>query len=240
MFGFFEKKGCALCGKEARLGNNTLPDKNVVCDDCIKGKSSYLGSIKKYNLEQVKEHLAEREANKQKLANFRETRVIGSNYKVRIDEAQGLWLVSRSSSYKNENPDIFTFQQVTGCNVKVDEEKTELKERNDEGKYISYDPPRYEYRYDFEVTIYVNSPWFSEINFKTNDSAIDDKWSTEYREAEREAEEIKRVLTEVHSEVRQGIKEAAKPKTSVACPHCQATTLPDANNRCEYCGGAIS
>ena len=86
VFGIFKKKSCALCNKEARLGNNTLPDENVVCDDCIKTKSPYIGSIKKFNLEQVKQHLADREVNRQKVASFQETRVVGNYNKIRIDE----------------------------------------------------------------------------------------------------------------------------------------------------------
>ena len=243
VFGFFKKKSCALCDREGRLGNNTLPDENVVCDDCIKGKSPYIGSIKKFNLEQVKQHLAEREENKQKLQSFQETRVIGSYYKVRIDERQGLWIISRSSNYRSENPDIFAINQVTGCNLKVDEKKTELKEKDAQGKSQSYNPPRYEYNYDFDFTIYVNSPWFSQISFQINNSKIEDRWSTEYREAEKEANEIKEVLSEVHAQAREEVKEekeSLKPKTSISCPNCQATTIPDANGRCEYCGGAVN
>ena len=240
VFGFFEKKSCAFCSREARLGNNTLPDKNVVCDDCIKDKSPYIGSIKKFNLDQVKQHLAERAENRQKLQTFQETRVIGSYYKVRIDERQGLWLVSRSNDYRNDNTDVFTISQVTGCDLKIDENKTELQQKDAEGKYISYNPPRYEYSYDFDFTIYINSPWFSEIAFKINNNTIEDRWSTEYREAEKEANEIKEVLKEVNTQVREEIKEALKPKTSLICPNCQATTMPTATGKCEFCDGAVN
>lgn len=240
VFGFFKKKSCALCGREGRLGNNTLPDENVVCDGCIEDKSPYIVSIKRFDLGQVKQHLAEREENRQKLAGFRETRVVGSKYKLRMDEDQGLWLISKSDNYRNENPDVFTLQQVTGCTFKVDEDRTEKKRRKSDGGYESYNPPIYEYRYDFDMTIYVNTPWFSEIKFKVNSSNIEEQYSVEYMEAEREANEIKRLLTEVHTEVRQAAKETSIPKTSVVCPSCQATTVPDAQGRCEFCSGAVS
>ena len=32
---------------------------------------------------------------------------------------------------------------------------------------------------------------------------------------------------------------AAAPKTAVTCPHCGASTIPDENGRCEYCGGSV-
>ena len=33
---------------------------------------------------------------------------------------------------------------------------------------------------------------------------------------------------------------AAAPKMAVTCPWCGATTMPDANGCCEYCGGSVN
>ena len=38
---------------------------------------------------------------------------------------------------------------------------------------------------------------------------------------------------------RQQIEQEAAPKTAVTCPYCGATTTPDVNGCCEYCGGAV-
>jgi hypothetical protein len=63
--------------------------------------------------------------------------------------------------------------------------------------------------------------------------------SSEFREAERQAGEIREALATVRQETRDAAAEAAKPKVAQTCPFCGATTIPDANGRCEYCGGAM-
>ena len=51
--------------------------------------------------------------------------------------------------------------------------------------------------------------------------------------------EIKAALTQARQEVRDEVAAANAPKTAVVCPLCGATTIPDAQGCCEYCGGAI-
>ena len=53
-------------------------------------------------------------------------------------------------------------------------------------------------------------------------------------------EEIKSVLTDVREQVREAAISASMPKVAVTCPFCGATTMPDANGCCEYCGGALN
>ena len=89
------------------------------------------------------------------------------------------------------------------------------------------------------VTIHVNSPYFDEITFKVNDSRIEERYSVEFREAERQANEIREALTSLRETVRENVAAAKAPKVAVTCPFCGATTMPDANGRCEFCGGAI-
>ena len=237
--GLFDKKYCDLCGgKIGLLGNRKLDDGNM-CKDCASLISPFLTGRKQFTVADMKEHLNYRDENKKNLAGFNPTSTYGVNTKLYIDEPQGLWLVTSSRNYKNENPDIMTKNQVTGCLVSVDESRTEIKFKASDGTEKSYNPPKYDVDYDFYVTISVNSPWFSEIKFKTNSDRIEEQKSPEYQTAERAANEIKRVLTQVQSSVRREASQAARPKTSIICPNCQATTLPDENGRCEYCGGAV-
>ena len=58
-------------------------------------------------------------------------------------------------------------------------------------------------------------------------------------EAERQANEIREALTSLRETVRENVAAAKAPKVAVTCPFCGATTMPDANGRCEFCGGAI-
>jgi len=60
-----------------------------------------------------------------------------------------------------------------------------------------------------------------------------------FREAERQAQDIRAALTELRETERGKAAAAAAPKTARTCPFCGATTIPDANGRSEYCGGAM-
>lgn len=54
----------------------------------------------------------------------------------------------------------------------IDESRTEQKREGPDGKEVSYNPPRYEYSYDFEVIISVNNPYFDEMKFRLNNSSV--------------------------------------------------------------------
>lgn len=61
----------------------------------------------------------------------------------------------------------------------------------------------------------------------------------DYAECEAMAEEIRAALTQIRTQVREEAAAAAAPKTATTCPWCGATTMPNANGCCEYCGGAM-
>ena len=138
----------------------------------------------------------------------------------------------------------------------IDESRHELKHEDKEGNSVSYTPPRYEYSYDFYITIFVNNPYFNEMRFQVNSSSIDitpppsvrpgmparcnPETNVEYRNCKKLGEEIRQALTQVRKDVREKIEQAAAPKMAVTCPYCGATTTPDASGCCEYCGGAVN
>ena len=237
--GLFDKKFCDICGgKIGLLGNRKLEDGNM-CKDCASLLSPFTTDRRKTTLDEIKDHLAYREANKAEVAAFNVTRTIGNNTKVLLDEDNGKFLVTSSGRWKNENPDVMLYSQVTGCNTEVKELRTEITYKDENGNYQSYRPQRFDVDYDFYITIHINSPYFNEIGFKLNSSRIKERGSVEFRECERQSNEIKQALTQVRQDVRDGIAAAAAPKVAQTCPHCGATTMPDASGRCEYCGGAI-
>ena len=131
---------------------------------------------------------------------------------------------------------MLDFDQITGCDYNVRESKTEIKRKNAEGKEVSYNPPRYDIDYDIYVTIYIDHPYVEQVEFRLNQSRIESKGTRPsiQRTEEQLAKEIKDALTGIHAEQ----QAAAAPKSVVTCPHCGASTLPDANGCCEYCGGA--
>ena len=67
---------------------------------------------------------------------------------------------------------------MTGCKLDIDERKTEIEYRDAEGKRQSFTPCRYAYSFDFYIVINVNNPYFNEIRFQLNDSAVDNDAET--------------------------------------------------------------
>lgn len=240
LFGkIFEKKSCDICGGEiGLLGNRKLEDGNL-CKECAKKLSPFFSERRRSTVEQIREQLDYREANKDRVAGFNTTRTLGGDTKVLLDEDAQCFIVISSSRWRDANPDVMDFSQVTGCDSEVRETRTEIYRENSEGHRESYDPPRYDIDYDVYLTIHVNSPYFDEITFKVNDSRIEERYSVEFREAERQANEIREALTSLRETVRENVAAAKAPKVAVTCPFCGATTMPDANGRCEFCGGAI-
>ncbi len=247
----FEKKICDVCGGEiGLLGNRKLEDGNL-CKECAKKLSPWFDDRRHSTLEAIKEQLAYREENKKAVAAFQLTRTLGDSTKVLLDENAGNFIVTSASKWQETNPDVIAFSQVTGCRLDVEEDRDELYREGKDGQRVSYNPPRYSYSYDFYITINVNSPYFSEIRFRLNRSTVSMETGggllsgmsskpVDYREYEQMGNEIVSALTKPAAKARVAAAIAAKPKKAVVCPFCGATTLPDANGRCEYCGGAVN
>ena len=192
--GLFDKKYCDLCGnKIGLLGNRKLEDGNC-CKDCAALLSPWMTDRRQSTVEEIKRHLAYRQENAAKVPAMQPTRTLGNNTKIYIDDAKKQFFVTRYTNWRDRNPDIIDLDQVTSCQVEVEEHKSELYDKDDQGKRVSFNPPRYEYEYEFEVTILVNSPWFNEIQFELTDTRPESRYNDEYRAFERQAEEIRRAL----------------------------------------------
>ncbi len=253
--GLFDKKYCDICGEKiGLLGNRKLENGNL-CKNCAQKLSPWFSDRRNSTVEEIKEQLAYREENKERVTVFHMTRTLGTDTKVLLDEDAGTFMVTRARNLVEANPDVLDFADVTGCNLDIDESRSEIKREDKDGKKVSYNPPRYEYSYDFYITIFVNNPYFDEMRFKINSSSVDitpsamrpgmtavcnPESNVEYRNYKKLGEEIRQVLTQVREDVREKIEQEAAPKAAVTCPYCGATTTPDANGCCEYCGGAVN
>ena len=237
LFGsLFEKKNCAICGKELGVFGKTKIADGHLCRDCNDKLSPFFKGRRSSSTEDIRQQLAYREQNERELASFNPTTTIdGGEKKVYLDEGTGRLVISGSSNWRQDNPDLIEFAQVTGCNQEVAETKTELYRTNAEGEKVSYNPPRYDIDYDIYVEVYFSHPYFSEVRWKVNRSRIEQQNSAEYRDAQQKADAVCAALSGKHAEVRA----AAAPKRAVACPNCLATTMPDANGCCEYCGSSL-
>ena len=251
---FLEKKICSICGDEIKLlGNRKLEDGNL-CKNCSAKLSPWFSDRRSSTVEEIQAQLAYREKNKAAVAAFNVTRSLGENTKVLIDEDAGKFMVTRARDLKEANPDVIDFAQVTGVELEIEDKRDEAEFKDKEGHMTSYVPPRYHFAYDFNIEIRVNHPYFDHIEFQLNPSTVElnpdsslpenrmpnPQENAKYREYEEMGLEIKRILTNARKEAREEAKAAAAPKKAVACPHCGATTLPDANGCCEYCGGSLN
>ena len=265
LFDAFKKKQCDICGGEiGMLGNRKLEDGNM-CKTCARKLSPWFDERRHSTIAQINEQLAYREANKDSVAAFRVTRVFGESTKLYLDEDAGVFLVTDEPMKKwaEDNPDVVAFGDVTGVDVDVDEDRTEQKREDAEGNSVSYNPPRYTYYYNFNLVIHVRHPYFDTISFRLNSRQIDidsvgggsfragfgmggrmggfnPSGYPEYQQYMNMGEEIKAALLNVRQQSRDAAAAAAAPKAALTCPWCGATTTPDANGRCEYCGGSLN
>lgn len=253
--GLFEKKYCDICGGKIRFIGRKVEDGRI-CKDCSSKLSPWFSERKKSTLDEIKEQLEYREQNREALESFQPTRVLGSFYKVMLDERAKKFIVTQEKRYQDGNPDILEYSMVTGCELDTDEHKTEQK-RTVNGKSVSYNPPVYDYSYDFYCLIRVNHPYFSEMRFKLNKSAVHAPnmntggvnslignagvqfGSPEIQQYMDMANEIKETLMGARQEAYDAMNEANAPKTAVTCPYCGATTIPDQNGCCEFCGSPV-
>ena len=171
--GLFDKKYCDICGEKiGLLGNRKLEDGNM-CKNCAAKLSPWFAERKQSTVEEIKEQLAYREANKEAVAAFHTTRTLGKDVKVLLDEDNGKFMVTSARNIAEANPDVLSFADVTGCDLDIEEGRTEIEYKDREGNRQSFNPRRYVYHYDFYMVIHVNNPWFNEIRFRLNSSAVD-------------------------------------------------------------------
>jgi len=172
----FEKKDCEICGGEiGLLGNKKLVDGDC-CKDCAAKLSPWFTERKESTVAEIKEQIAYRETNAAELkSSFKPTKTLGDYYKMYVMYENGCpsrFVVSSAANYVEANADIIKFTDVTSCNVDIRDSRTELKRKTESGEQVSYNPPRYEFRYEFYVELGINNPYFDKIRFKVNRSTV--------------------------------------------------------------------
>ena len=192
--GLFDKKYCDICGEKiGLLGNRKLDDGNL-CKECAKKLSPWFEERRHSTVEDIKRQLEYREANKEKVQNFRITRRITTKkYTVFLDETQGNFTIAHNLDTK-ENPDILSLSDVVQCNMDVKQDRIEETYTKD-GKTVSYQPPVYKYEYYYSMKIQVRSPWFDDMDFQLHSFAIEQENRAEMMEMERVGNEIIAALT---------------------------------------------
>ena len=242
--GLFDKKNCDVCGvKVGLLGGKKVKDGRL-CSDCAKKQSPYLSSRKNFTVDEMKEHLEDRAANQELVKSFEPTRTVGASLKLYLDDARGLWFLTKSKRYQDTNPDVFTAQQILGGRVDIEKgtrvETIEKAVPEKEGKPAVPARTKEVTYYNFYVLIDLSHPWVNQMRLQVNNSSLEGGVNhPDYKEAERDANEIVDTLVGLRDSIMEEKEQKAKPKQRVKCPHCGATTMPDENGACEYCMGMI-
>ncbi len=247
----FEKKICSVCGSEIKLLSNRKLEDGNLCKECAGKLSPRLSDRRSMTVAQINEHLRYREENAGELAALHPDRVLGKRTKIYLDTVQRKFIVTGHSDWRSSGQDVIGLDQVMDCTWDVKEHKRELFQKDEQGKQISYQPPRYEYSYEFDIVMHVDSPWFSQIEFELTDERPESRLKNAYREWQREAEEICAVMTgkESGQASDEPLKTPAVPQLAPGewlcvcgtvnqgkfCPNCGAAR-PAQGMRCPACG----
>ena len=111
-----------------------------------------------------------------------------------VDQGKGQFTVA-SKLDEQENPDIVSLSQVTGCRLEVKEDRDEEKYKDNDGNMRSYVPPHFKYSYDYVMHISVNSPWFDDMDFQMNTFSVEDHERGKMMAMEQAGNEIVALLT---------------------------------------------
>lgn len=240
LLGRFKKSDCGVCGKEVGAMGKRKIDDGYICKECASKLSPFFTGRKKAALEDIIEQIEYREANKADVEAFTVNKTLGLREKILIDEQKGNFVVTGSAKgWRDENPDVIPLSQVTGAQVDFDEDRHEETYTDDEGNTRHYNPPRYTYTYDSRVLVNLNNPWFDEITINIDSGETTVAHSAESEQARTSAQEVCDALTVERERISVATEAARAPKVAVTCPHCSATTMPDENGCCEYCGGVV-
>ena len=194
--GLFDKKFCDICGEKiGMLGNRKLEDGNM-CKDCAKKLSPFCDDRRHSTLEQMKAHLQYREENKAVLRAFSPTLTLGEDKKIYIDQMKGNFVVSRNrpGSWDEENPDVMPIASITSCGLDIDEDRDEIFMKNGQGQNVSYNPPRYNFYYNFKLKFLVSNPYFDDFEVRLNNFRVEGMGSMEYNRYQKMAMDIMNAL----------------------------------------------
>lgn len=128
------KKPCPICGEATpRILATKIADKTPICSDCGVKISMVDTQVSKLSVEELKEHLAVREENRNRLKNvFRPTRIIPIGFtKLNIDEGGKLFTIPLHMCGDVYNPPLFNFDELVGYELHDDHSLIECFHKGD-------------------------------------------------------------------------------------------------------------
>ena len=109
---------------------------------------------------------------------------------------KGNFVVSRNKpgSWDEENPDVMPIASITSCGLDIDEDRDEIYMKNGQGQNVSYNPPRYNFYYNFKLKFLVSNPYFDDFEVRLNNFRVEGMGSMEYNRYQKMAMDIMAAL----------------------------------------------
>lgn len=175
-------KDCAICGGSGgALSSKKLADGHI-CGDCVKKLSPWFDAYKQSSADDIRRQLEYREENRRALDDFEVTKAwgikkyTGAMQFVYDGERRQFVVVEgpaeTAEDFRDRNPDIISFDQVSDVWLEVDEYWTEgggefePKPFNQTLVQDKYDEVYW--RYDFYLNIETDHPYAGTIRYKMN------------------------------------------------------------------------
>ena len=135
----FEKKFCALCNEQVHALTRLKLSEGYLCSDCKKKLSDLSDGWSGRTINDVKEHLAARKANKDVFDSLSLTEKAGPGGELQADPVSGRFIFAFGRDYKEGNPEVFSASQLTDYWVEEDfSTHTEESDSNNNGGRVAF------------------------------------------------------------------------------------------------------
>ena len=113
--GLFDKKFCDICGEKVNMLTQKKLSDGQLCSDCKHKLGSFTSGWKQRTVQDVKNHLEQREQNKQKYQQFNCTATAGGRYSSLQVDFNHRWFIFAidNRDFKSGNPQVF---EISGSN----------------------------------------------------------------------------------------------------------------------------
>lgn len=122
---FFDKKSCGLCGGKVGMMRKLALSDATLCGDCRNRTSALVpkSTWKRLGVDDVKRHLAQREQNRARVAEFTATSSAGGTGRdggtLRLDERHGWFMFATGRDWKDGNPEVFDAPAFRGLRIEA-------------------------------------------------------------------------------------------------------------------------
>lgn len=177
---FSKNEACPVCGKDVKgLFLTKIGDKKTLCKDCSKQVSMNKGLLKTATPEFIREHLAYRRQNAETYGTLQWDVQYNDvpGLKVGVDPAAGFFYMIHDDLHDEDNPLVFSFDQLTGYELyraskKLDDADvpgdTALESTLSALTGIAR-LAKNEHQYDyFRLKLIISDPYWPELEIKIN------------------------------------------------------------------------